>query len=271
MKKLRLGYRYFKIMILAAGVSLALEGLSSAGILVTPERHILELNPKETAYVEYQVYNSGEEDIDMVIEPEELARVKENKDIDIDSWLKLKENRITVEAGKTKIIGVDIQVPEGAVGELDAMLYLRYKEDKDSMIEIRYGTPLYVLIKGTEYIKAEIKSINIGTRLDSRRAERKRMIISIDVANLGNRHIRPKVWAIIKDAKGKREEKIILANPWPIFGGQGYVYKIIWKNYNLEPGEYTCKAFFDYGRDEILEFKTPFSINEEGLVEVKKE
>lgn len=264
--------KIFNITILTAMAVLMTYGSLLAGIAATPERHILELMPGEAAYVEYQVYNGGTEPVEMIIEPQDLVKINENKDIDITSWLKPKEDKIIVEPGKPKVLGIDINVPKDAIGELNSMIYLCYKEQKDSILNIRYGIPLYVFIKGTENIKAEIESVKIGTLSSPHTPQQKNMIISIDVKNTGNRHIRPKVWAVVKDLKSKRENEITLDNPWPVFGGQSYLYNITWDNYSLEPGEYIATAFFEYGKDNILEYSASFNINEKGEVtESKKE
>ncbi len=238
-----------------------------AGIAVTPERHVLELSPGETGYAEYQVYNSGNEPLEITIAPEDLGKISENKDIDINSWTKIKEAKITVEPGGTKPFKVNVTVPKNAVGELNSMLYLTYKEQKASILIIRYGVPLYVLIKGTENISAQIKSVAMLTQVNPVFPLQKDMIIAIDVENTGNRHIWPKVWAEISDKNAKTIKRIDLAKPWPVFGEQFYTYAIRWDNYELVPGEYECAVFFGYDKDKTAEIKKQFVINMEGMAQ----
>ncbi|MBN1405224.1 MAG: hypothetical protein JW946_01755 [Candidatus Omnitrophica bacterium] len=254
--------RIFKKTVFIPAVILALHGLSFAGVSVTPERHIVEIAPGETAYVEYEVYNSGSDALDIVIEPQDLAKLKENKDIDIKSWLRLKQEKVTVPAQGMEKIGVNIKAPKNAVGELDSMIYLCYKEQKESMLNIRYGTPLYVLIKGTEKIKTEIRSVKAALQQNPINGQRQ-FIISADVLNSGNRHIRPEVWAVVKNIKTKTEQKITLNNPWPIFGGQNYVYRIIQENYDLPKGRYLCTVFFDDKKGNIETRAISFDIDKD--------
>ena len=53
------------IFIIATSIQM---GVAEAGVLVTPERHIITLPEKGSKTVEYQVYNSGPEDLDISID-----------------------------------------------------------------------------------------------------------------------------------------------------------------------------------------------------------
>lgn len=254
-----------KIVVFSAAILFMLQGITLAGIKVTPDIYIFELSQGEEKTVEYQIYNSGPQDIHMKIEPEDLAKVKENKEIKLSSWLIINEKGFVIKKNDVKKIPVYIKVPEEAVGELNSMIFLCYKESEESMINVRYGTPLYVLIKGTERIGAEIKSAGV-CNMANPVTGMNNLIITVEMINQGNRHIKPKIWAVIGNEEDSNIQEIDLPKPWPIFGGRAHKYKIIWKDYRLDAGDYKAKVFIDYGMSSPLTYELVFNVDESGRI-----
>ena len=108
-------------------------GVVYAGISVTPERHIVSLLPNEEKTVMYQIHNSGDEDIDIIIEPKAWAGIR-----DPYKWLSLESDDIYARAGEHTPLIVNVFAPEDAEGEMVAMLFLCYKESMESQLNIRY-------------------------------------------------------------------------------------------------------------------------------------
>lgn len=233
---------------------------AEAGVSVTPERHIVRLSPGESQTIEYQVYNSGPQDLDIEIDPNDWTGIQVEKRIDINSWLSLKEDRFGIKAGETKPLNVKITAPDGVEGEMLAMLFLCYKEDKNSPLNVRNGTPLYLVIKGTERYNARIETIKVGY---AKELQRNDLAIMVKVENEGNVHIVPDIAVFVKDGKGDEVKSFLLKRPKIILRGKYHTYRLSWRNPKLAEGNYTVTAGLSYeDRIEGVEGTADFEIKD---------
>jgi len=109
----------------------------------------------------------GEQDLDVTVEPKYWtgtapAQVK----VDIEKVLLLPSAKFVVGVGKTEPFKVTLTAPHGIEGDIVAMLFLCYKEDKASDLNIRNGIPLYLIIKGSQQYNARIESVDAEYTLD---------------------------------------------------------------------------------------------------------
>jgi hypothetical protein len=155
--------RIRKILLTAAVLIIVAVISAEAGVLVTPERHIVKLKPQESQTVEYEITNTGTEDLNIEIDPRDWTA----SGVDMKSWLSLKEDKLNIKAGGTGVLKATLTAPEGVDGEIIAMLFLCYKEDEGSMLNVRNGIPLYFISEGTQCYGAEIESINVRYNIDS--------------------------------------------------------------------------------------------------------
>lgn len=233
-----------------------------AGVRVTPDRHIVELSPGETETVSYQVYNSGKSPLDIVIEPQSWSGQE-----DVYSWLSLDSYKLTVDKESTNTIKVNIKVPLDAKGESVGMLFLCYKEDDGSQLNIRNGIPLYMVVKGTEQYNLDILSIKARY---AKVKNFKDLNIEVMVKNSGNIHIKPDIEVIIEDQEGIQVKRLRLDAPKIVLREQYHTYKLGWRKPTLRRGNYTIKTRLVY-EDKIDEYsQRDFKVNELGLVMADK-
>ncbi len=209
--------------------------VAEAGISVSPDRHIVSLLPGEKAVAEYQVYNSGDKDIDIFIEPKSWSGIK-----DPNAWLSLKSDNAHVKAGETAPLIVEISAPKDAAGEMVAMLFLCYKDTSESQLNIRNGVPLYLVVKGTENYDLDIDDIE-ATYTDANNLN-----IIVKIENTGNIHIVPDVKASIKDSEGKLLKNLSLSKSNIILRGKAHSYRLGWRNSFLRDGIYIVTATLDH-------------------------
>ncbi len=221
-----------------------------AGIIVTPERHIVELKPGESKTVVLDIANAGAEDLRMSVELKEWSKAKENKDINIDSWLVLFEKEFNIKAGEKKGLNIRVEAPKAAVGEIVAMIFLCYKEQEDSPVNIRYGNPLYLLIKGTERYDAKVEKIDCKYDATD---DSDCLRVLVNMMNTGNVHIKPDITVDIFDKDNKRLHQLKIEGGDIVFPGKSNTYRAEWHSTELPEGIYSAKVICSYGN----KFKLP--------------
>ncbi len=227
---------------------------AQAGITVTPERHVVLLQPGEETVVKYQAYNSGKKDVSVTIEPESWSGNK-----DPYEWLEIKSNNAYIKAGQASPIVVRVFTPEDAAGEMVAMLFLCYKDAERSQLNIRNGVPLYLIIKGTEDYSLDIDNIEVTYTKNINNVNDLNVLVKVE--NTGNVHIVPDVKVSVEDSKGEILKDMFLSQPSIVLRGKSNVYRLGWRNPFLKDGIYTVTAELNY------EDKIP-SVVREGKFEV---
>jgi len=260
------------LLIMAICVASAIK--AEAGVAVTPERHIVLLSPaEESKTVEYQVYNSGSQDLEIGIQPEDWSGIKTKQEADINSWFKLGQDTLSIKAGETKPFKVTVSAPQGIDGELLAMIFLCYKEDKESMLNIRNGNPLYLVLKGTEWYGARIDSIYVSYR-KSPVGNTRYLDIGVNVNNTSNLHIMPELKVIIKDDNKNTVKELILENSRMLLREEAYTFGFKWECPELAEGRYNVTAELNY-EDKIKDLNKSaqfeFKDNVVKMVEAKPE
>ena len=209
-----------------------------AGISVTPDRHIVSVVEGEQKAVMYHIHNTGDSGIDIVIEPKSWAGPK-----DLYKWLSLTSDSIYVEAGESTPLVVNISAPEGSEGEMVAMLFLCYREDRDSQLNIRNGVPLYVINEGTERYGLDIQDFGISY---GRKGYLYELGFVIDIKNTGNVHIVPDVYVVIKNSDGRTINNLSLKRPNIVLRDKGQTYRLGWREPGLRDGIYKATVILDY-------------------------
>ena len=240
---------------------------AEAGITVVPDRHVLELSPGESRTVEYEIYNAGDQELDMKIEPKEWTDV--DMLIDVDSWVSLEESELKIKVGETKKLKVKVAALDSFEGEMLAMLFLCYKEDKNSILNIRNGIPLYLVIKDTARYGASIEEIEFEytnvKHMDN-------LAVIVNVRNEGNIHIDPDITLTVTDSKGEELKSIPLQGKKIVLRGKDYPYKLNWRKPFFKDGNYIAQATLSY-EDKIGDVKKEvgFEIKEGKLIMQKEE
>ena len=235
----------FIIFILLAAIALLLYDYALAGITVTPDRHIVYLSPGEEQVVMYNIENSGDEDIDIAIEPKAWSGVK-----DVYKWLSLESNSIYGKAGENTPLIVKLNVPEDITGEQVAMLFLVYKDSMNSQLNIRNGVPLYMIVKATEDYSLNIEDIEVSY---TRKNDFLDLNYVVKIKNTGNVHIVPNVKVVIEDSEGRALNTMSLMRPNIVLRDQQQAYRLGWREPGLRDGIYSATAILDY-EDKIAPY-----------------
>jgi len=255
------------VLVIVSIMAMAAVSVAEAGIGVTPERQVLTLSPGKSQTVEYKVYNSGPQEIDVEIDPRDWTGVDGTSKKDIPTWVSLPEKRFLVKVEETRPFKVTVNTPEGVDGEMLAMLFLCYKEDANSALNIRNGVPLYLIIKGTEEYKAEVDSVKLRYYEDPKSKGNYILNATAIINNSGNVHIQPYVNAILTDEKegfakktGSGERRILLRT-------QGYSYQLMWPYCVLADGRYRLAVQVSYEEKiALMEKEVSFEIRDGELV-----
>jgi P pilus assembly chaperone PapD len=227
-----------KLILLMAVMVAATAGFVHAGISVTPDRHIVSVSPGEQKTVMYHINNSGDEDIDIVIEPKAWSGIK-----DPYQWLSLESDDVYAKAGESTPLIVNLNVPEDAEGEMVAMLFLCYKENMASQLNIRNGVPLYMVVEGTQNYGLDIKDIDISY---ARKGDFMDLNFMVKINNTGNVHIVPDVNIIVKNDKERILNTMSLERPNIVLREKDQTYRLGWREPGLRDGIYTAEVALDY-------------------------
>ncbi|MCK4533035.1 hypothetical protein KAU39_04560 [bacterium] len=239
-----------------------------AKISVMPVRQEITVSPGGMAEGSYFVTNLSNEKTYVKINPRDWFKLKENTNINIDSWLEILPQEFELKAHEKKEIKYKVTLPQEVIGELVGMIAFHPQAPKGAMINVVFSVSLYVIIEGTEIVEGEIESVDVGNREDKK--GNRYFYIGLGLKNKGNVHLRPKIKAIIKKKK-KQITSIDFPYGWPVYPGRvsGYVGDL--KGRPLFPkGKYRAVITVDYGRSEdILEKVVPFKIDKRGNVKKK--
>lgn len=225
---------------------LSVNGVLLAGISVEPVRHTVSIMPGQEQVVMYHVNNSGDEDVDITIEPKAWSGLK-----DTYEWLSLESENIYVKAGESTPFIVKLNVPEGAEGEMVAMLFLCYKDSIESQLNIRNGIPLYMIIEGTESYKLDIKDIDVSY---ARKVDFYDLTFLVKIKNTGNVHIVPDIQVVIENDTGRVLNTISLIRPNIVLREKDHTYQLTWREPELRDGIY--KAIIELNYEDKIEPRT---------------
>jgi len=214
---------------------------AEAGVLVTPDRHILLLSPGESKTVAYEIYNTGEEPLNIEVDPQDWGYTQ----VPVSSWLSIGEKKFEVGPGKSGFLEAMVTAPERAEGEQLAMLFLCYKEYEESTLNVRNGIPLYLVVKGTERYDAAIEGIEIEYT-PAEDMVRPSLNIMVNVGNKGNIHIIPDVTVSVEDVEGKVVKTVSQKGSKTLLRGRSNAYKFRLQDPLFAEGDYTITARVDY-------------------------
>ena len=227
-----------RIFILLVAAVLLTFNYAQAGISVTPDRHIVSLLPGEEEVVMYQIYNSGDEDIDITIEPKAWSGIE-----DPYQWLSLESDTVYVKAGESTPLIVKLSVPENIAGEQVAMLFLCYKDNVESQLNIRNGIPLYMIVKGTKNYELNIEDAGVSY---GRKGDFYDLNFIVRIKNTGNVHIVPDVKVIVKNSDGRTLNTMSLKRSHIVLRDRAQIYRLGWREPGLRDGIYKAEVALDY-------------------------
>lgn len=244
-----------------------------AGIGVKPTVTELSLSPGKRRAGTFTVLNDGDKAVKVKVELEDWRRKEEG--VEVDSWLKVKPLEFELGPGKTKKVKYKIEIPQEAEGELVAMVFFGSLAPAGGGvgIKMRFGVSIYVAIKGTEVVEANIEKLD-AKNYGSESPENYGINFGVTIENMGNVHIRPKGRVTVEDEEGNRIKELEVFHGFPVFPQAKRTFPAIWKRGVLPPGEYKAKATISYGelyglKNKISSYETLFSVNKQGEITIE--
>lgn len=210
-----------------------------AGLNVNPV--VIEVVvPKEGITQTIQVGNTGEKPIKVRIELNKLHK----KDGEIELWFKIMPHELEINPGEIADFSYVITPLEDAEGELRCMIFLVADEvgEKKSNLGIRFGVPVYAIVKETVKLDAEVGEIKIEYN-----SNKKELQGIVYVKNKGNIHIRPFVDLDIQKEDGTVVNSFEIPFGQPAQVGQNRPFMFN-QRIEIHPGKYKLKASVDYGK-----------------------
>lgn len=231
----------------------------SNGLVMGPARFEASLPPGEIADCDYYVQNDTDHVVHIIVEPENWFKdIYKYGKLDIKDWIEFDSYEFDLKPKEIKKLRLRIKVPVDVKGELVAQIFftstvMDEKGEPIKDIKARVGGVLYVAIKGTEIMDAEIKEIAV-LKESSEGIENFKAQISVN--NKGNVHIRPEGKIFIEDESGKIIKTLVLKAGSPTLPKQQVEYHASWDNADIKEGVYKIFAIIRYGKDINLEKTT---------------
>ena len=248
----------------------------SHGLVMGPARFEVSLPPGEIADGDYYVQNDTDQPAHIVVEPENwFKEIYKYGKLEIKDWVEFDSYEFDLKPKEIKKLRLRIKVPTDVKGELVAQIFFTSAVLEESgkpteNIKARVGAVLYVAIKGTEIVDAEIKSIAVSKESIG---GKDRFNIGVSVGNKGNVHIRPEGNVVIEDRSGKKIIELELISGTPALPYQEIEYRASWDNAELKTGRYKVLANINYGKELNMEktaaLEKIFEVNEDGKVIAK--
>jgi len=244
-----------------------------AGIGVNPTVTELSLTPGKRKGGTFTVTNDGDKTISVKVEVEDWQ--KRGAVVGDTSWLEVKPLEFELDPGEVREVKYKIEVPEEAKGELVAMVFFGSIAPAGGGVGIqtRFGVSIYVVIKGTEVVDADIERLDV-VKYGDEGSDNYGINFGVTVENRGNVHIRPKGKVTVEDKEGNRIKELDVFYGFPVFPEGKRTFPAIWKGEMLPPGEYKAKATVSYGelygvKDKVCSYETLFSVNENGKISIE--
>jgi len=216
---------------------LALSSSLYAGISVDPitVETTAEIGKKMAGT--WKITNTGKNKMDVITRCEDWFR----KGFKPDTWIKIEPGEFSLNAKETKKVKYIVNLPKNVSDEMMAMVFFSGIE-KGATVGVSFGIPVYVAVKETAKIDAEIKNCDLKYNY-----KEKELSGTIYIKDKGNVHIRPIIYLQILDKMGKTVNSFEIPFGQPAQAGQlrPFMFK---KKMKLSPAVYKLRITADYGK-----------------------
>lgn len=248
----------------------------SSGLVMGPARFEVSLPPGEIAEGDYYVQNDTDQNVHIVVEPENwFKEAYDYGKLDIKDWVEFDAYEFDLKPKEIKKLRLRIKVPADVKGELVSQIFftsvvLREDGRPAEGIKARIGGVLYVAIKGTEIVDAEIRNAAVSKESNEGKEILK---IEVNIKNRGNVHIRPGGLVAIEDKTGKKLIELALISDKPALPAQEIGYYALWDKPELKAGTYKVSITIGYGKElnmgKTAALEKIFEVDKDGKVMVK--
>ncbi|MFH0948655.1 MAG: hypothetical protein V1833_06650 [Elusimicrobiota bacterium] len=236
-----------------------------AGVKIYPEVQRLVAPPGETIKGNIWVINSGDEKLEVEIQPEDWSKGRRKSSV---AWLKIKQKqkKLIVKPKKMKEIKWKIVVPKDAEGDLIAQIFFAsVSSEKTGGISIgtRVAQGIYVTVKGTEKPAGEIADFSV-------KCNNKNHGFAVLFKNTGNVQLTTKGEITLKELQTGTTRMLELD---PYFYRPGASFTLWnWLPERLAEGDYESEATVFFADPSGMEqsTKSKFNFNVNNLGEITK-
>lgn len=210
-------------------------------VTVTPVTKSIALSKGSSESGTFVAFNNSEEPMTVKIEPRYWYMVEENRDIPIDSWLKISPMEFELGPLEKREVAFTATAPENAVGELAAMIAFVPKRKEGQPINVVFSVSLYLMIKETEKVDCKLSNFRLW-----KFEEVNSYGVQIDLTNMGNTHLRPQIMVDIKNIFNNLLRKAAMQYGMPAYPGKTQEYNGAIYNFILKPGLYKADIDIEY-------------------------
>lgn len=228
--------KIFKILSIFILFSCVLYTNIYGGIGIDPTQVEILVEPNAKYEGVWKVVNTGSKTASFKIIFENWFQ----KEIAPEKWLSIEEKEFRLDAGQGRELKFIVSIPKEASGEISAMVFFNTLEE-GATIGAGFGIPVYVAIKGTEIIEAEITEFKVDYNGD------KGISGFVNIRNKGNVHIRPYTTVQLLNNEGKSVAYFSIQYGLPIQPGRERKFNFTKEDIKLEPGRYKVIAQTEYG------------------------
>lgn len=209
---------------------------SYAGIGIDPIQVEIIVEKGGEAKRVFRVFNTGEKSCNVEIRLEDwlLLGVRPH------TWFKIEPQKFPVMPGQYVDVEYLISVPKDSIGEIMTMVFFD-SLDEGSTVGVGFGIPVYVAVKGTEVVDAEVTELKAEYNPDTG--------ISgfVKIKNKGNVHIRPYTTIQVLNSEGKASAYFSVQFGIPVQINKERKYEFEKKDIKLKKGRYRVIVECDYG------------------------
>jgi len=240
---------WFWVLMVTGGV-LAFCGVGEAALSVEPTRAVHQVKRGRVQRGVFHVTNTGAQPVAVTVEPEDWSQGL-SAQREPAPWITVNPGALNLEPGQSADVHYTVRVPRRASGELRTQVFFTTEQASEGLsLRSRLGAIIYVAVKGTEQVGAEIRGVTAHyTPSHAGAPKPDQLDVAIRVRNRGNTHAIPAGHVILRDADGQVAAKVDIRSGWGLLPREEDVYHAIGHDVHLKPGEYTAEVTVMVGQD----------------------
>ena len=238
------------VLVLLVAIGLAFFHSPGYAITIGPSRIEVSLHAGETGVADYYAQNETDRPIHVTVEPENWFKdAYSYGDLSAGDWIKLDIYEFDLQPKEIKKLELRVRIPPGISGELAGQIFFSSavidESGEQAGVRSRLGAVLYVAVKGTEIIDAEIRNINVSRIIVE---NKEKLNIEVTVKNKGNVHLRPTGKVFISGEKDKAPIELDLLSIETTLPNRQSTFYALLDEAELEEGSYNIRAAINYGQ-----------------------
>ncbi|MDR1941869.1 MAG: hypothetical protein LBQ47_06055 [Endomicrobium sp.] len=205
----------------------------NASLTIDPYGVEIKTDRNSSFSSKWKVKNNYAREIKLNISSLEWDSYKANKNIPVNSWLKIVPDEITLGQGESKEIFYTADAGGQMQGSVLAKVTFTVPPERDGGVIVKMSFPVHMIIKGTEKVEFNVENLSISSVGKSAK-------LNVTVKNTGNILIKPYGTADIYKKK-KVAASVFIESDHSVFTDSQDSYSVNLPD-NLKPGKYTAQV-----------------------------